>query len=118
MALLSAVAALLGVLLVCPDLVPTAAHHDRAAGAPTSARALTAVGPAAAHEYVCPYDRGDCRLLPALGSAVLTAPPTDPPLQATDPATGARAGDEGGRTLPAGARPRAPDLHVLQVLRS
>ncbi|WP_406860570.1 hypothetical protein ABZO31_08970 [Streptomyces sp. HUAS MG47] len=126
MALLSAVAALLGVLLVCPDIVRASApHHERAAATPAAARnltatarTLTAAGPPAAPAYVCPYDRGDCRLLAALGPAVLTAPPLDPPVHAAGPAAGAGARDVGGRTLPADARPRAPDLHVLQVLRS
>ncbi|WP_418956716.1 hypothetical protein [Streptomyces tritici] len=115
-ALLSAVAALLGVLLVCPDLAGPSGHHERPAAA---ARTLTPAAPAAVPQaYLCPDERGDCRLLPALGPAVLTAPPLDPPVQTADPAARAGTGDDSGRTFPADARPRAPDLHVLQVLRS
>ncbi|MGI5483088.1 hypothetical protein [Streptomyces lavendofoliae] len=73
-------------------------------------------GPMAA-AYACPYDRGDCGLFPYLTAAVLTAPPLDPPPQTGDPARVAP-DRRAGPPAAAGARPRAPDLHVLQVLRT
>ncbi|MCX4822652.1 hypothetical protein OG883_22680 [Streptomyces sp. NBC_01142] len=107
MALVSAMATLLGALFLC--LSPTGPHH-------TPHTDLTGTDVTTA--YSCPYDRGDCGLLPALTPAVLTAPPVDapplagvqPPHFAPPPAT--------GRLHRSGALPRAPDLHVLQVLRT
>ncbi|MGW1011994.1 hypothetical protein ACWD4X_18435 [Streptomyces termitum] len=67
---------------------------------------------------VCPYDGGGCSLFPSLSPAVLSAPPLDPPLhtEGRPPRFDAGAGD--GAVLRPGVRPRAPDLHVLQVLRT
>ncbi|GAA3057577.1 hypothetical protein GCM10017562_23080 [Streptomyces roseofulvus] len=125
MALVSAVATLLAALFVCLGSGPggPGGHpgHDRAAGTAAAASpgpAATPVpGPGRA-AYVCPYDRGDCSLFPSLSPAVLSAPPLDPPLHAEDrlPRVDARAGD--GAAGGPGVRPRAPDLHVLQVLRT
>ncbi|MEU9858766.1 hypothetical protein [Streptomyces sp. NPDC047974] len=122
MALVSAVATLLAALFVCLGSGPSGpgGHpgHERAT-APASvgptATPVPGTGPAA---YVCPYDRGDCSLFPALSPAVLSAPPLDPPLHAEDrlPRFDALAGEGAGRDP--GVRPRAPDLHVLQVLRT
>ena len=102
-ALLSAVATLLGALVIC--LSPTAPHH---ASAPQSV--TTAVS--------CPYDDGACGLVPLVKAAVLTAPPLDAPLEA-----GAQPPHLGpppftGRLPRSEALPRAPGLHVLQVLRT
>ncbi|MFE2012519.1 hypothetical protein [Streptomyces sp. NPDC059491] len=111
MALASAVATLLAALFLCLGTGPDreAAHHE-GDGTP---RATTVVG-----EYVCPYDRGGCSLFPSLSPAVLSAPPLDPPLQAEGglPRLTPFAGE--GPALRSGAQPRAPDLHVLQVLRT
>ncbi|MEU3609119.1 hypothetical protein AB0E83_27265 [Streptomyces sp. NPDC035033] len=96
------------------------APSDRAAavsGAPSGRTATPVPGPGRS-AYVCPYDRGGCSLFPSLSPAVLSAPPLDPPLHAEDrlPRVGAFAG--GGAARDPGVRPRAPDLHVLQVLRT
>lgn len=106
-ALLSAVATLLGVLFLC--LAPAGGAHQ------------SATDPADTHittVYSCPYDKGDCGLLPTLNPAVLTAPPLDapPPADAQPPYFGPPP-PTGGLPL-SEALPRAPDLHVLQVLRT
>ncbi|MEU2544702.1 hypothetical protein ABZ618_04560 [Streptomyces roseolus] len=131
MALASAVATLLAALFVCLGSGPSGPDghpgHERAAAATTvgpaapgasSGPAATAVPGAGRAAYVCPYDRGDCSLFPALSPAVLSAPPLDPPLHAEDrlPRVDGLAGEGAGRDP--GVRPRAPDLHVLQVLRT
>ncbi|MFC8585211.1 hypothetical protein ACFUGD_11765 [Streptomyces sp. NPDC057217] len=111
MALVSAVATLLAALFFCLGTGP-GSHHG--AAPEQEARAATAVPV----EYVCPYDRGGCSLFPSLSPAVLGAPPLDPPLQAADglPRLAPVSGD--GPARRSGVRPRAPDLHVLQVLRT
>ncbi|MFD5769164.1 hypothetical protein ACFWIN_25540 [Streptomyces sp. NPDC127049] len=125
LALVSAVATLLGALFVClgPGPAGPGRHpgHERAAAAATAAApgpAATPVPGGGRSAYVCPYDRGDCSLFPSLSPAVLSAPPLDPPLHTEDrlPRVDARAGD--GTAGGPGVRPRAPDLHVLQVLRT
>lgn len=136
-ALLSSVATLLGALFIClgpsaPAPHPGAAHGAAALRAPgaaaggaepsaasSEARPRAVFGgaePSAA--FSCPYDRGDCGLLPVLSPAVLTAPPPDaPPAAAAEiPYPTAPAGRAGPPRT--GALPRAPDLHVLQVLRA
>ncbi|MEU4066177.1 hypothetical protein AB0F25_27820 [Streptomyces wedmorensis] len=111
MALASAVATLLAALFLCLGAGPDREdpHHEPG----ESLRAVTVVG-----EYVCPYDRGGCSLFPSLSPAVLSAPPLDPPLDAAGgpPRLAAPPGD--GPARRSGAQPRAPDLHVLQVLRT
>ncbi|MFJ3611208.1 hypothetical protein [Streptomyces hydrogenans] len=125
MALVSAVATLLAALFVCLGSGPAGpgghTGHARAAAAAPAASpgpAATPVPGTGAAAYVCPYDRGDCSLFPSLSPAVLSAPPLDPPLHTEDrlPRVDALAGDGAGRDP--GVRPRAPDLHVLQVLRT
>ncbi|MFG3345014.1 hypothetical protein ACGF1Z_08095 [Streptomyces sp. NPDC048018] len=76
------------------------------------------VAAASADRYVCPYERGGCSLFPSLSPAVLSAPPLDPPLHAEGGVPRLTAPDLSGRAPRPGARPRAPDLHVLQVLRT
>ncbi|MFB7515881.1 hypothetical protein [Streptomyces sp. NPDC056144] len=129
MALASAVATLLAALFVCLGSVDPGDrdHHGETTEATettesTQAASATydvrAVAVTATGEYVCPYDRGRCSLLPSLSPAVLSAPPLDSPLHAAgghprlDPASAA------GPAHLSGAQPRAPDLHVLQVLRT
>ncbi|MEV4943822.1 hypothetical protein [Streptomyces zaomyceticus] len=127
MALVSAVATLLAALFFCLGSGP-GSHHEPA-GSHTGARAagnaaaltttVTGAGPVAvAVEYVCPYDRGGCSLFPSLSPAVLSAPPLDPPPHAAggQPRLDPPSGD--GPARRSGARPRAPGLHVLQVLRT
>ncbi|OII61031.1 hypothetical protein BJP40_07260 [Streptomyces sp. CC53] len=138
MALLGAVATLLAALFLCLGPSGHAADADghpgalsARAGAP-AAPSLPAAGaprPFEAYEayealhdgvggrYTCPLDGRDCGLLPSLTPAVLTAPPLDPPLHAHGAAVAARAP---APVLPSAAWsvPRAPDLHVLQVLRT
>ncbi|MFH9721791.1 hypothetical protein ACH4M4_02325 [Streptomyces sp. NPDC017254] len=125
MALVSAVATLLAALFFCLGSGP--GNHHEPAGAQADARAAggaTSLAPtvtgteAVAVEYVCPYDRDGCSLFPSLSPAVLSAPPLDPPPQAAGglPRLDPPSGD--GPARRSGARPRAPDLHVLQVLRT
>ncbi|MGW7287495.1 hypothetical protein ACWGH4_18620 [Streptomyces sp. NPDC054847] len=128
-ALLSAVATLLGALFIC--LGPAGAHHGRPSprahgpGATDAAEARTPAAQerTAAHTataYSCPYDDGGCGLLPVLSPAVLTVPPPQPdaPLEGGTPLPHpGPAADAGGRGR-SGVLARAPDLHVLQVLRT
>ncbi|MFD9246560.1 hypothetical protein ACFV0D_32475 [Streptomyces sp. NPDC059556] len=131
MALVSAVATLLAALFFCLGAGPgPEAHHAGTGPGAASGSAGTATGAAARAattaraatgtvvEYICPYDRGGCSLFPSLSPAVLSAPPLDPPLHAADglPRVEPPSGDCAARR--SGVRPRAPDLHVLQVLRT
>ncbi|WP_055602459.1 hypothetical protein [Streptomyces aureus] len=125
MALVSAVATLLAALFFCLGAGPGPEDHHAGTG-PKAASGPAATGTTApAHEatgtvveYICPYDRGGCSLFPSLSPAVLSAPPLDPPLYAADglPRFEPPSGDGAARR--SGVRPRAPDLHVLQVLRT
>ncbi|MEU0271337.1 hypothetical protein [Streptomyces sp. NPDC006307] len=109
MVLGSAVVTLLAALFVCLG------GGDRPEARQDEPRRITLA--AVATEYTCPYDHGDCALFPHLSPAVLTAPPLDPPRQTDGLAalTEAYAVDRPDR---AGVRARAPDLHLLQVLRT
>ncbi|MFD8196423.1 hypothetical protein [Streptomyces wuyuanensis] len=138
MALGSAVATLFAALFLClgqADTGPGAARkhgaHGEAAEFPAAASASPAPGPAggatravpgtradSAAAYTCPYDRGDCGLFPHLTAAVLTAPPQDAPPAAAGLTPGAVPDRVPGGPPRTGALPRAPDLHVLQVLRT
>ncbi|MFI9585636.1 hypothetical protein ACIHCQ_28180 [Streptomyces sp. NPDC052236] len=119
MALVSAAATLLGALLIC--LSPAAPHQSTHTASPPDV-VQTAVTAATAtsytYTYTCPYDKRGCGLLPLVAPAVLTAPPPDAPLPSGaqpphfDPPAAT------GRLPRSGALPRAPDLHVLQVLRT
>ncbi|MFD8975853.1 MULTISPECIES: hypothetical protein [unclassified Streptomyces] len=113
MALVSAVATLLAALFVCLGSGPGPDPHHEAVPETYGARASTVVA-----EYICPYERGGCSLVPSLSPAVLSAPPLDPPLHAEGrlPRLDPPSGD--GPARRSGIRPRAPDLHVLQVLRT
>ncbi|MFE7772459.1 hypothetical protein ACFU5O_00855 [Streptomyces sp. NPDC057445] len=118
-ALGSAVATLLAALFICPGGLAAAGpgsgtvHAGGSHGITTAPRA--AVGTS---EFICPYDRGDCGLLPHLTQAVLTAPPQDGPVSGAQPSPGAATGHRTGQVPRTGALARAPDLHVLQVLRT
>ncbi|WP_405618728.1 hypothetical protein [Streptomyces sp. NBC_01508] len=130
-ALLSAVATLLAALYFCLVPAETRTHHPAASSpaAPAAASdgitlrteaANTAAGPAAAaSEYTCPYDRGNCRFLPHLSPAVLTAPHPADPLGVDDVAPARLVvPSHAGQVSRSGVFPRAPDPHVLQVLRT
>ncbi len=129
MALVSAVATLLAALFFCLGSGPgagtgTDAHHPRADAVPADAvrahavRADASRGSAVVREYVCPYDRGGCSLFPSLSPAVLSAPPLDPPLHAEGGLPRLDPPSDDGPARRSCAQPRAPDLHVLQVLRT
>jgi hypothetical protein len=115
MALLSAVATLLGALFICtsPAASTSGPHHTRA---------ITAISPISASDvetaYTCPYDRGACGLLPLVKPAVLTAPPLDAPLAAGAQPPHLDPPQPASRLPRPEALPRAPGLHVLQVLRT
>ncbi|MGA5066063.1 hypothetical protein ACPB9E_20265 [Streptomyces exfoliatus] len=131
MALVSAVATLLAALFFCLGAGPgagtgtgTDAHHPRADAVLADAvrahavRADASRGSAVVREYVCPYDRGGCSLFPSLSPAVLSAPPLDPPLHAEGGRPRLDPPSDDGPARRSCAQPRAPDLHVLQVLRT
>jgi hypothetical protein len=107
-ALLSAVATLLGALFFC--LGPGGPKHG--ATAPPAYESLTAT------VYSCPHDDDGCGMMPVLSPAVLTAPPLDAPPPAG--AVPASFGPDPDAAPPhrSGAQARAPDLHVLQVMRT
>lgn len=109
MALLSAVATLLAALFICS-----------ATDAPAPRRGGSVVSLAGAPDarYDCPYDRGHCTLFPRMGTAVLTVQPPTAPLAADSGSPHLEHAHAGGRALRSGTRARAPDLHVLQVLRT
>ncbi|MEU4347400.1 hypothetical protein [Streptomyces sp. NPDC023838] len=112
MALLSAMATLLAALFLCLTAGGTAS-------ADPVPRAQHAVPVSGAAQYSCPSDRRDCGLFPHADPAVLTAPP---PLDTSAPggahAVRTAAVRPSGAPVRGGARPRAPGLHVLQVLRT
>jgi len=68
-------------------------------------------------EYTCPYDRSGCGPFSHTTPAVLTAPPPAAPVAAAELPHG-ELPRAVGDVRAAGALPRAPDLHVLQVLRT
>ncbi|WP_328401359.1 hypothetical protein OHS70_26860 [Streptomyces sp. NBC_00390] len=110
-ALLSAVATLLGALFICLGQADPGPHHPTA-----TAERGAAAAPVTA--YTCPYDDGACGLLPVLSPAVLTAPPLDAPLEAGVEPRYPGEPQAAGRPDRSQAPARAPDLHVLQVLRT
>ncbi|MGW7368299.1 hypothetical protein ACWGI8_33995 [Streptomyces sp. NPDC054841] len=123
MALASAVATLLAALFICLGQAGTGAATgtaEGAHGAGTGAhRVLTPASTTPSDaEYSCPYDRGDCGLFRHLSPAVLTAPPLDGPLDSAGLPPGPARAHQAARVPRTGALPRAPDLHVLQVLRT
>ncbi|MEV6331698.1 hypothetical protein [Streptomyces sp. NPDC051909] len=119
-ALVSAVATLLGALFLCLGVSDPAGHREPRPAAQTVTRTHAPAGAQALddEQYACPYERGGCSLFPALSPAVLSAPPLDPPLHADGRAARPAEALGDGRPPHPGARPRAPDLHVLQVLRT
>ncbi|MCX5382801.1 hypothetical protein [Streptomyces sp. NBC_00083] len=109
-ALLSALAVLLAALFIClaagggEGADPSRHHPDVLAGGPA--------------QYGCPYDQDGCGLFPHAVPAVLTAPAPEPPAQAAAHGVRPVALRAEGAGVRPGARPRAPGLHVLQVLRT
>lgn len=114
MALVSAVATLFAALFVClgPDTGTGEAHHQERSR-------LVSVAPAQAEaEFSCPYDNGDCGLFPHLSPAVLTVPPPAAPAATDVPLPHREPPYRTGQVPRSGPLIRAPDLHVLQVLRT
>ncbi|MFF3325927.1 hypothetical protein [Streptomyces sp. NPDC002889] len=110
-ALLSAVATLLGALFICLSQADPGPHHATDTGPAAVTAPVTA--------FSCPYDDGDCGLMPVLSPAVLTAPPLDAPFEAgTEPPYPGEPPAIGRQHRYGSALARAPDLHVLQVLRT
>ncbi|GAA0610304.1 hypothetical protein GCM10010394_45270 [Streptomyces crystallinus] len=112
MALVSAMATLLAALFLCLTA------GGGASADPVVPRVHHGVAMSGAAQYSCPYDRGDCGLFPHADPAVLTAPPLDSPAPGGAHAAWAAAAPPLGAPVRGGAAPRAPDLHVLQVLRT
>ncbi|MFI8099713.1 hypothetical protein [Streptomyces sp. NPDC086023] len=110
-ALLCALGTLLAALFLCTGTGSSGPVRD-----PGGAVARHA---AEAHRaaYVCPYDLPGCSPFSHLTPGVLTAPPPAAALPAVVPPP---AGPDlpAGRRLPPEPSARAPDLHVLQVLRT
>ncbi|MFE2633644.1 hypothetical protein ACFXKX_16385 [Streptomyces scopuliridis] len=130
-ALLSAVATLFAALFLClgPDPGGTGGHHPEGpATAANGAGTGTAYSPAAGTtvrakaeaeaRYTCPYDKGDCGLFPHQSPAVLTVPPPATPLAGDVQPSHLEPPYPTGQVPRSGALARAPDLHVLQVLRT
>lgn len=133
-ALLSAVATLFAALFICAGagdahpagargpavsvvsaaLTPISSATPGVAAPRTAARAAA---PADAH-LTCPYDRRDCGLFSRVSPAVLSAPPPTSPLTADSQLPRLEPARDGGPLFRGGAHARAPDLHVLQVLRT
>lgn len=122
-ALLGAVATLFAALFICltPGVAdPAEAHHRDAS--PQSARAT----PTATHDvpvpaearYTCPYEKDNCGLFPHHSPAVLTVPPPTAALTADAPLPHLEPPYPTGQVPRSGTLARAPDLHVLQVLRT
>ncbi|WP_455361850.1 hypothetical protein [Streptomyces sp. SYSU K21746] len=83
-------------------------------GTPHAASSTTA---RASAEYTCPFDRSDCGTFSHLAPAVLTVPPPAAPVTVADVQYGGLLRDAAA-VRATGAQARAPDLHVLQVLRT
>ncbi|MEU8762950.1 hypothetical protein [Streptomyces sp. NPDC048659] len=113
LALASAVATLVGALFLCLGARDTVgggsfAEHER-----TTRHHASVV-----EQFVCPYDPAGCSLFPSLSPAVLSAPPPAAPLHPEGRPPRPGAPHHSGPAPGPAARARAPDLHVLQVLRT
>ncbi|MFJ1600709.1 hypothetical protein [Streptomyces sp. NPDC088261] len=121
MALLSAVATLFAALFVCLGAVNgPAGDSARGTGWESHHRAAAPFTPVnePVARYSCPYDGNDCGYFPHLSPAVLTVPPPAAPPAAGVPHAQVEPAAPDSRLPRPGARARAPDLHVLQVLRT
>ncbi|WP_326612470.1 hypothetical protein OIE62_13545 [Streptomyces scopuliridis] len=132
-ALLSAVVTLFAALFLClgtdpggtedhhPDGPVTATAANGTAYSPaagTTVRAKAEAKAEAEARYTCPYDKGDCGLFPHQSPAVLTVPPPATPLAGDVLPAHLEPPYPTGQVPRSGALARAPDLHVLQVLRT
>ncbi|MFJ5223805.1 hypothetical protein [Streptomyces sp. NPDC088400] len=138
-ALLSAVATLFAALFICltPGAAdPAEAHHRDASpnrdASPTaraegtqatqSARATSMathdVPVPAEARYTCPYEKDNCGLFPHRSPAVLTVPPPTAALTGDAALPHLEPPYPTGQVPRSGTLARAPDLHVLQVLRT
>nr|WSZ95707.1 hypothetical protein OH820_08565 [Streptomyces sp. NBC_00857] len=136
-ALLSAVATMFAALFICltPGVAdPAEAHHRDAS--PQSARATPTATATATHDvpvpaearytcpeyeearYTCPYEKDNCGLFPHHSPGVLTVPPPTAALTADAPLPHLEPPYPTGQVPRSGTLARAPDLHVLQVLRT
>ncbi|WP_079125086.1 hypothetical protein [Streptomyces lushanensis] len=126
MALASAVATLFAALFICLGPESATASGSGSIAGPGGGhagnsharnRSFTAVNQAEAR-FSCPYDSGDCALFTHLSPAVLTVPPPAAPLAADVQLPHREPPYPTGQVPRSGALARAPDLHVLQVLRT
>ncbi|MFF3754074.1 hypothetical protein ACFYYH_27025 [Streptomyces sp. NPDC002018] len=120
MALASAVATLFAALFIClgPESgADPGSGPGSTGGSHAVNRSFTAVSKAEAR-FSCPYDDGDCGLFTHLSPAVLTVPPPASPLAADVQLPHRELPCPTGQVPRSGALARAPDLHVLQVLRT
>lgn len=99
-----------------PAAVSTATSTE--AGSPADQARATSVRHHAEARFTCPYDGGDCGLFTHHSPAVLTVPPPAPPLAAGVQLPPRALPYPTGQAPRSGAHARAPDLHVLQVLRT
>ncbi|QXE37211.1 hypothetical protein KQY30_26335 [Streptomyces sp. GMY02] len=137
-ALVSAVATLYAALFIClapgagsavdPGRGTAGGHGRNGSPAAVSTAAKTGAGSSAGRagtvrhhaeaRFTCPYDGGDCGLFAHHSPAVLTVPPPAPPLAAGVQLQPRALPYPTGQAPRSGAHARAPDLHVLQVLRT
>ncbi|WP_228447022.1 hypothetical protein [Streptomyces paludis] len=125
---MSAVATLFAAFLIClgggsgaVSAAPSGASgaSDVAYVTHEGGTAHTVTAPAeAGARYICPYGKGDCGFFPHLSPAVLTVPPPVAPLADGVQLSHLTVAHPVGRAPRSGAHARAPDLHVLQVLRT
>ncbi|MEU5161527.1 hypothetical protein AB0G74_18235 [Streptomyces sp. NPDC020875] len=115
-ALLSAAATLIGALVLCLSIAADGHHPERDRGLGVIS-VTGSLPPDGLPSFVCPNDGGPCGLHPVVGAAVLTAPPLDTAPLAGEPRPGVATPSGPGGPARTDARPRAPGLHVLQVLR-
>ncbi|MEV7415805.1 hypothetical protein [Streptomyces sp. NPDC089919] len=122
-ALLCALGTLLAALFLCAaagsGAAPGAGYGTAEAPGVQTAAAVHHPHSRAAMQaaYLCPYELPGCSPFSHLTPGVLTTPPPVAPLPAL-PVPAAGPARRPGPRLPAGPPARAPDLHVLQVLRT
>ncbi|MFJ3923888.1 hypothetical protein [Streptomyces sp. NPDC090022] len=117
-ALLCALGTLLGALILCGRMgAGTEAGPGPVSGTGEAAHTAAAFRHAGHAAYVCPGDLPGCSPFAHATPGVLPVPPPAVLPVAGEPPPAAAA-DPDGRIRPPRALARAPDLHVLQVLRT